>query len=211
MYFFSRTARVRSGKLAEATQWAVELTGRVNRIADLRLQLWTSMLSPGLGTIAWSAFVPDLVTLDTANSKLAADAGFMAETANSQELIADGSFDDMVLQVVHTEGQPVAEPHYAGVVTTAMAAGGLARGVELGIEIARRGTELGGVATSFLVASTGPYGGCAWISATETLEDLERGEQAVNMNPDFVAFLDREAAGVYRPEVSQQVMWRRIS
>jgi hypothetical protein len=210
MYFFSRTARIRTGQMQPAMEWAVDLTGRVNTIADLRLQLWSSMLSPGLGTIAWSTFVTDLVALDTANAKLATDPGFLSATADSGDLIVDGTFDDTVLRLVHTAGEPPSEVHFAGIVTSAMAAGSLARGVEVGVEIARRGHELSGVATSFLVASTGPYGGCAWISATSTFDELEKGEQAVNTNADFLAFLDSDAAGLYRPEVSQQTMWRRI-
>lgn len=210
MYFFSRTARVRNGQAQQAMEWAVELTGRVNAIADIEVQLWSSMLSPGLGTIAWSSFVPDLVALDTANGKLSADASFMSATASSGELIVEGSFDDIVLQLVHTAGEPAADVQVAGIVTSAIAAGGLARGLEVGVEIARRGHELSGVATSFLVATTGPYGGCAWISGASTLEELEQGEQLVNTNPDFLAFLDREAAGLFRPEVSQQTMWRRL-
>jgi hypothetical protein len=210
MYFFSRTARVRNGQMGPATSWATELTGSVNRITELDVQLWTSMLSPGLGTLAWSTFVPDLTALEVANGKLAADHGVMDETVKGADMITDAGFDDVVLQLVHTAGTPTDDPRFAAVVTSAMAAGGFAKGGEVGVEIARRAADLTGVATSFLVATTGPYGGCAWISAAATLDEVDRGQRAVSNDPDFVAYLDEHASGLYRPEVSTQVMWRRL-
>jgi hypothetical protein len=210
MYFFTRTARIRNGQMIPATNWAVELTGRVNTISELRVQLWSSILSPGLGTLAWSTFVPDLMTLETANGKLAADQSFLDDTAQSGDLMVEGSFDDVVLQLVHTAGEPTDDPHYATIVTSAMAAGGIAKGVEVGIEIAGRAAEISGVATSFLVATTGPYGGCAWISGARTFEEIEKGDREVSSNPELIAYLDEHAAGVYRPEVSTQTMWRRL-
>ena len=210
MYFFSRTARVRNGQMVPATNWAVELTGRVNRLTELDVQLWSSMLSPGLGTMAWSTFVPDLVSLDTANSKLAADQGFLDETTKGADMITEGGFDDIVLQLVHRAGTPPDHPQFAAVVSSAMSAGGFAKGGEVGVEIAQRAAELTGLATSFLVATTGTYGGCAWISAASTLDELQRGERQVSTDPDFIAYLDEHANGLFRPEVSTQVMWRRL-
>jgi hypothetical protein len=211
MYFYTRTGRVRPGRMTEATGWAVELTERVNRITDLRVGLWTTMFSPGLGTMAWSTFVPDLMELDKANGKLMADEAFLADVERGGEIFTEAGVDDGVAQLVHTAGEPVAEPRYASIVLSGMTAGSLGKGIEVGIEIAERATKLGGVATSFLVAATGPYAGCAWIAATETLAELDRGEQAVNSNPEFIAYLDEAAAGVYRPEVSTQTIWSRIA
>ncbi len=210
MYFFTRNARVRSGQMEPALGWAVDMTGRVNQITDLGVQLWTSILSPQTGTLAWSAFVGELTTLTTANDKLGADPGFLSESARSADLMVDGSLDDVVMHLVHTAGEPVAEPRFATVVTTAIQAGALARAGEVGVEVAERAAALSGVATSFLVAATGLYGGCAWISGTETFAELERGDRRVTFDPDLIAYLDEHSAGVYRPEVSNQTMWQRI-
>jgi hypothetical protein len=211
MYFYTRTGRVRPGRMTDATAWAMELTERVNRITDLGVGLWTSRFSPGLGTMAWSTFVPDLTELDKANGKLMADEGFLSEVERGGEIFTEAGMDDNVAQLVHTAGEPVSDPRYASIVMSAMSAGSLAKGIEVGCEIANKAAQMSGFATSFLVAATGQYAGCAWISATETLEELDRGQQAVNSNPEFIAYLDEAAAGVYRPEVSTQTIWSRIA
>jgi hypothetical protein len=210
MYFYTRMGQVRGGRMMEATGWAAELTERVNRLTDLGVGLWTTRFSPGLGTMAWSTFVPDLVELDRANGKLMADEAFLAEVERGGEIFTEAGMDDSVAQLVHTAGEPVADPRYASIVTSGMAAGGFAKGVEVGIEVAERATRLSGVATSFLVATTGQYGGCAWIAASEGLDELDRGERAVNSDPEFIAYLDEAAAGVYRPEISTQTIWSRV-
>jgi hypothetical protein len=211
MYFYTRTGRVRPGRMTDATTWAMDLTERVNRITDLGVGLWTTMFSPGLGTMAWSTFVPDLAVLDKANGKLMADEDFLAGVERGGEIFTEAGLDDGVAQLVHRAGTPVSDPRYASIVLSGMAAGGFAKGIEVGIEVAERATKLSGVATSFLVAATGPYAGCAWIAAAETLDALDRGNQAVNSNPEFIAYLDESAAGVYRPEVSTQTIWSRIA
>ncbi|HUF34042.1 MAG TPA: hypothetical protein VMN58_12630 [Acidimicrobiales bacterium] len=211
MYFYTRMGRVRPGRMADATGWAVDLTGRVNQVTGLRVGLWTTMFSPGVGTMAWSTFVPDLMTLDEANGKLMADQAFLAEVERGGEIFTEAGMDDSVAQLVHTAGEPVTDPRYASIVLSGMAAGGFGKGIEVGIEIAERATRLSGISTSFLVAATGPYAGCAWIAASETLDALDSGERAVNSNPDFIAYLDEAAADVYRPEISTQTLWSRIT
>jgi hypothetical protein len=211
MYFFTRTARVRSGQMGPATSWAIDLTGRVNQITDLGLQLWGSILSPQTGTLAWSTFVGDLTTLNSANDKLATDPGFLDQSAQGGDLMAENTLDDITMHLIHTAGEPVSDPHFATIVTTAMLPGGYAKGAEVGVELAERAATLSGVATSFLIAATGPYGGCAWIAATETLEELDRGGRQVSLDADLVAYLDQHTVGVYRPESGIQTMWRRFA
>lgn len=210
MYLFTRTARIRNGQQAPAVAWAMEMTGRVNQMTDLGVQLWTTILSPGLGTLAWSALVPDLTTLNSADDKLAADPSYLSELTKSADLMADDSVDDVVMHLIHTAGDAPADAHFAEIVTSAASAGHLARAGEIGVEVAERAATLSGSAASFFVAATGPYGGCAWISTAETLDALEEGLRKVTLDPGFIAYLDDHTAGVYRPELSIQSMWRRL-
>jgi hypothetical protein len=211
MYFYTRTGRVRPGRMTDAAAWAMELTEKVNRITDLGVGLWTSRFSPALGTLAWSTFVPDLTELDKANGKLMADEGFLSEVERGGEIFTEAGMDDGVAQLVHTAGEPVSDPRFATITVSAITAGNLAKGIEVGCGIADKAAQLSGVAASFLISATGPYASCAWISATETLDVLDRGEQSVNSNPEFIAYLDEVAADVFRPEVSSTTIWSRMA
>lgn len=96
------------------------------------------------------------------------------------------------------------------VVESRFANGAFARGMEVGIEIARRASAIGSP-TAFLLSVTGAYAGCMWLSPAASLRELEAGEQAVRSDADFVAFLDREAASCFLPGVTTQSIWARVA
>ncbi len=210
MYLFTRTARMRPGRVRDATPWALGITEKVRQATDLGVSLWTTMFSGEVGTLVWSCFVEDLTTLEKADSKLAADDVLLGEIERGAELVTDAGSQDQVAQVIHGELDPAGPPLYAAVTQSGIVAGGLQRGIEAGIEIARRATQLGGLRTAFLLATTGPYGGCMWLSGAESMQQLEQAEQAVNGDPGFLAFIDDVAPGCYRPEVSVQAIYHRI-
>jgi hypothetical protein len=74
-------------------------------------------------------------------------------------------------------------------------------------DLAERASELGGVPTSFLVGSTGAYGGVGWITACDTLAELQHSENAVNSDPSFIEFLDEQGA-VFQPGATQVILQR---
>lgn len=211
MYLFTRTGRVRPGNTRESIAWAVGLTEKVKQITGLDVGLWTTMMSPRSGTLVWSTFVDSMTAIEEANAKLMTDDGFVAEADRGATLASPDGVDDGLAQLIHGEIDPSRRPSYAAVVQSALAPGGLAKGIEVGIEIAQRATQLGGAPTSFLVSATGTYGGVAWLTATESLEELERSEQAINADPEFVRYLDDVASGVYLQGVTTQVIYRRLT
>ena len=81
MYLFSRQTRLAGGNGRRGVEWSVEMCGRVNQSTDLTVSLWTRMFSPEFGTIAFTAFVEDLVEIEAAGDKLNADDGYI-EAAN---------------------------------------------------------------------------------------------------------------------------------
>jgi hypothetical protein len=212
MYVFTRTGRLRPGKTREAMAWAVGITEKVNQITSLDIGLWTPVFSPGLGTLVWSTFVESLTDLEDANAKLMVDDGFVAEVdRGAADFTASEGLDDTVAQVLSGEIDPNRNPTYVAVVQSALANGSFAKGIEAGIEIARMATEIGGIPTAFVVSSTGTYGGVAWLSGALTLEELERSEQAVNANPDFVKYVDEVASPRYLPNNTTQVIYQRLA
>lgn len=60
--------------------------------------------------------------------------------------------------------------------------------------------------------TTGPYGAVAWLSGYTDVQALERAQQALNADAEFMEFFDKNVAGVYAddPIASQQTIWRRV-
>jgi len=211
MYLYTRSGRIRPGNTRDAMAWAFGITEKVNQITGLDVSLWTTRFSPASGTMVWSAFVEDLTVLETANAKLTVDDAFVAEADRGAQFSTPDGLDDELAQLVHGEIDPSRKPSYAAVVRSELAPGGFAKGIEVGVEIAQRATQISGVPTAFLVGTTGKYGGVRWITAADTVQELEHAEQAVNADPGFIQYLDQVAAGVYLPGVTTQAIYNRIA
>lgn len=209
MYLFTRQTRLSPDHVRDGMEWAVGLTEKVNQITALNVGLWASMLSPGTGTISWGTTTESLTELEDASAKLMVDDMFV-DMANRGAAFTNGVIEDRTAQFLHNDGDATPNPSYVAVVQSQLANGSFQRGVEAGIEIAQRAKQLGGLSTSFLIGTTGAFGSVAWITAAPTLKELEQAEQAVNMNPDFVKFLDEEASSCYLPGITTQAIWQRI-
>ena len=208
MYLFTRAVRLTPGHIRDGMEWAVSMTEKVNQITALNVGLWTPLMSPGVGTLSFGCAVETLSDLEDAESKLNVDPMYLDAVERGATMI-QGAAEDEVAQFLYNPDQ-TANPTHVAVVRSALANGAFARGVATGIEIAQRATQLGSIPTSFLLSTTGTYAGCGWISSAHSLKELEESEQAVNANPDFIAFLDSEAANCYLPGITTQSIWRRV-
>lgn len=65
------------GNMPESMAWAAEITQKVNQVADVRFDLWTRVLGPAVGTLAWSTVVADVSEIMKAEEKLMADPGYV--------------------------------------------------------------------------------------------------------------------------------------
>ena len=208
MYLFTRQTRLAPAHMRDGIGWAVEITEKVNAIVSLDVGLWTTMLSTGLGTLSWGATVESLGDLEDADAKLQVDP-IIADLQQRGAELTLGGLDDQVAQYITGGTALDFEPNVVGVVQSRVANGRFQDGIAAGIEIAENATRLGGLPTSFLLSSTGEYGGCAWITAAPSLRDLERGEQTVNGDASFVALVDDKST-CYVEGVTTQSIWRRI-
>ncbi|HVM08336.1 MAG TPA: hypothetical protein VM345_07740 [Acidimicrobiales bacterium] len=208
MYLFNRTARLGFGHARDGIEWAVTVTEKVNQITSLDAGLWVPVMSPGVNAVSWGCTLETLADMEAADAKLQADSIFNDLLEQGATKLT-GTVDDEVAQFVE---RPAATPDatHVAVVRAQLSNGALQRGIAAGVEIAHRATAIGGLPTSFLVAVTGQYGGCGWITAGSSLKQLEEAEQAINTNADFVAFLDGEAASCYQPGVTTQSIWKRV-
>ena len=219
MYLFTRRARARSGGITNAMAWATGITEKARQVSGLDVSLFAGVYGPQVGTLVWSATVPDLVALEAAMDKMAADTAFADEASKGQQFAPDGP-DDRLLQFIVPDAETLAaaasqdqaRPEYATVVSTVCAAGKLVRGIELGIEIAQRATATLGTPTAFLADTTGPYGGVNWITLHADAQALEGANAALAADLEFQQFVDAGVAGVYidDPSATTQLVYRRI-
>ena len=211
MYLFSRQARLAAGQIRDGIGWAVGQCERAARISGLPVSLYSHVFSPQLGSLSWTAFVPDLATLETANEKLMLEEEYLAAVDQGAQYI-ESSVDDMLFRVIHGEPDPERDVQYVSAVTAVCASGKLARGIELGARIAQRAEEISGVPTMFLSNATGPYGGVAWLTGFESVRALEAGEDALMADPSWLELIDREASGAYaeEPTLTMQTVHRRM-
>jgi hypothetical protein len=208
MYLFTRRTRLAPTHQLDGVEWAAAIVEKVNQVTALELGVWTPQMSPGVGTLSYGCTAETLTDLENAEAKLLADSIYLDLAAKGAEM-TNGQLDDMVAQYVVGGGDPGFEPSYVAVVQSQLANGRLQRGIAAGIAIAQKATEIGGLPTAFLAGATGSYGGIAWLTPAPTLADLERTEQAVNGNPEFLGLVD-ESSECYLEGVTTQEIWRRI-
>ena len=207
MYLFSRTRRVRPGRAPGAMEWVVRATEQARQITGQRIDAWTAVMSPEVGTVTWVVYTEHLVDIETAGDKLALDAAFNQSVEESDDLF-DGPVTDGLATIVHGTpdlGQPGS---YSAAVVATAANGRLRDAITSGIEIATAATRIGGQETVFACANTGVYGQVMWISTSADIQSLEASEAAVNADADFLAQVDA-VASAYLPNVTQSI-YRRI-
>lgn len=192
--------------------WAVAITEKANQITGLNVALYSQMYGPAVGTVTWTAFVPDLVGLEVAGDKLLADNAYVAMGDEGTAMLTDGP-DDALFQIVTGEPDPDRAVEYVTTVEAVCANGRLSRGLELGAEIAQRVEQITGTPTMFLTGTTGPYGSVVWATAFSDARDMERAQQALTADAGWLRFIDKETADVYaaEPMMTTQSIWRHVT
>jgi hypothetical protein len=208
-YVFSRSLRV-SGNMVDSMAWAAKITEKVNQIAEVKVNLWSPVMSPQINTLTWVAVVDDLSALTATDEKLMADGGYLELIAEGNTFNAGGGVDDALMQLVHADPDTPAEPAFATLVTAILAPGAFVDGVTLGVEIAQRAKAITGQPTSFALSSTGVYGQVNWFSMHESIEQVQAADQAINSDADFAKLLDEKASKAYLAGQSTQSISRRV-
>ena len=211
MYLFSRSARLGPGNLQDQMAWCLNITEKVNQISELEISLWSTVFSPGLGTLVWTAAVEELAELEATDAKLMADSGYLSLVDEGSKFSSGEAINDGLVQIVYSNDAlaPISA-QYAAVVRSQLIPGAMARGVEVGVAIAQRTEALSGGPTIFGLDSTGAYGGVMWASTYGSIEELQTAEAAVNSDPSFVAFIDSDASTCFNAAVTTQTIYRRV-
>jgi hypothetical protein len=210
MYLFSRTVRLGAGNPEKQLAWALKITEKVNQISETPVDLWSSVFSPNAQTLVWTTTVDDLLTLETIESKLISDSGYVSLVEEGAAHGSGDPVDDGLLQFVFADPATAeVDATYATTVQATLAPGGSARGMELGVETAQRVGKISGCPTSFCASLTGAYGAVEWISVYSSIEQLQRGQEAIGVDAEFAQMVDKELSKVYLPGAIQ-LAWRKI-
>jgi len=209
MYLFTRSGRFRPGATREAVTFVGEVTEKARQETGMDIHAWMATMSPEFGTVVWATFAEDLEHLEQANDKLAMSESFIDLTDRGAGLFA-GPLSDALSQVVAGEVDPTTPPPNYVTMARADAANGQLRGAFAGgVEIAEAGARITGVPVLFLVAATGPYGGCAWSSGFADIGALEQAEAALMTDDGWLEVIDR--VGPCYAEGASQAIYRLAS
>ena len=210
-YLFTRRSRLAPGNLLDSMAWAVKVTEKVNAISEVPVSLWSTVFSPGLGTLSWTTLVQDLNQLEALEAKLMADSGYLSLVEDGARYTSDEGIDDSVVNLVHSDPDAASgDRQYATVVQTVLAPGSSARGIELGVEIAQRAKKITGRPTSFGVSVTGVYGQVGWIALYDSVDQVQAASEALAADASFGQMLDKEVPTAYLPGVATQWVSRRV-
>jgi hypothetical protein len=207
MYLFVRTRRINPGRVTGAMEWVVRATEQARQITGQTIDAWSAVMSPEVGTVAWTLFAEHLADIEMAGDKLAADAAFMRSVEESDDLFV-GTMEDGLASLLTPLPDEPTTANYVAVVQGTAANGRLRDAITSGIEIAEAATRIGGQPTAFAVAASGAYGGVMWFTGSPDIETLESSEAAVNADDGFLTMVDG-AATAYAQGVSQTI-YRRI-
>ncbi len=206
MYLYSTAVRPGPANPVKVMEWAVTMTQKLNQISSVPSSLWTSVMSPNLGSLAWTSVVSDLSVIEDTEAKLAADPGYMALVDQAIGLMSSDPADQMLMQLVHGDRDAAGiDAHYASTVRATLAPGSMTAGIELGVDLAQRSKKITGRPTSFAVGVTGEYGAVMWVSLAETIQQLQAANEALSADTEFSKAVDKEASKAYLPGATQTI------
>ena len=210
-YLFSRSARLAPGNIPAAMAWAVQMTEKVNAIAETRVSLWSTVMSPELGQLSWTTVVDDLAVLTATDEKLMADSGYHDLAAQGAEFDSGNGIQDGLVRYVHADRDGIATAQYATLVRAVLAPGSSVKGIELGVRLAQQAKAITGRPTSFGASQTGVYGEVGWIALYDSIDQVQAAGEALSADASFSKLLDERASKAYLAGRSTQTISRKIA
>jgi hypothetical protein len=212
MYIFTRSARLAPGNLRDSMAWAFSVTEKVNQISEAQFHLWSTVNSPGVGTVSWAATIEDLEVLEATDAKLMADDSYHSLVEQgAKHLSADALNDSLMRLIVADADASATATNFVSVNQTMLAPGNSVRGIEVGVEIAQRAKKSVGRPVSFGASTTGEYGAVAWIGYYESVQQLQTAQEALAADIDFAKYLDKEASQVFLSDRSSVTWYRKVN
>ena len=208
MYLFTRAGQFRPGPVREAMAFVGAITEKVRHDGGVEVHAWQASLSPELGTVVWGLFVESLEELEALDDKLAVSDSYLELVESAAALWAGPLQDSLADGGPRTVDPSAPLPGYVSVARARAANGHVREAMANGVEIATLASEISGVPTMFLADSTGPYGGCRWITGMPDIGTLERSEASLMADDRWLALIDRVGPS-YENDATQSI-YRRI-
>lgn len=210
-YLFNRTGRIAPGTLLDAMSWAVQITERVNATVDTPFSLWSSTLSPRVGTLSWSTVVANLADLTAIDEKMMSDGGYLELLEKGAKYVGPDGMDDAVVSIIHAHPYERDTLAYASITTATLAPGQGVAGVQLGVEVADKIHAMTGCATMFGASLTGAYGEVGWIALCDSIEDVQHLGESASADAEWLEMLDNRASKAYTPGSGVRTLSRKIA
>lgn len=203
MYLFARSRTISPAHAREAVGMAVEAGSRVTEMTGLTVSVWTTMFSPEVGTVLWSARAESLGQLEAAADKWSSDGPFMDWIERSDHLFS-GATTDALTEVIHgvLPPQPAA---YITIVQASWAPGKAADAMAVGVEVTDTFNRLTGAGIVFGRAVTGPFAGVGWVSSFPDLAAMEAAQAATGGDEAWLGLMER-ASTCYQPGATTTIL-----
>jgi hypothetical protein len=212
MYQFSRAVRLVPGDVREQLAWAYRITEKVNQISEVPVLLWSSAMSPRVGTLAWSASVSHLGIIESVDDKLSADESYLSLYAEGARHVSSDGLTDHLVRTVHMSGE-IDPTHLQYVTSTTMLAkaGNTAAAFEFAVEIAKMCTDITGCACTVGTVMTGPQTTLQLASYFGSIDEMERADDAIRSSQAFMERVDRQGSRVITDGSAETVIVRKLA
>lgn len=207
MFIFGRSRTAAPAHARAAMAMAIEAAERAKQVAGLQMYPWTTMFSPGVGTLVWSARAESLEELETAADKWAGDGPTMDWVEQNDHLF-EGPTNDALTEVIH--GTPGGEPGpYVAIVQAQWAQGKWSAAMAVGAEIVDAFSRITGHNPLFGRSVTGAFAGVSWITSFPDIGASAAADTAVATDAGWSELMDR-ATVCYLPGATS-VLLRRLA
>jgi len=200
------------GPPEEVVPWALEITEAVNARTHLNASLWQGVFGGPVGTLAWSALVDNLTSLEAATDSLSGDANYLSLAAKARDWTATPP-EDFLLRMVHSAGGDYVRPDvgaYAEGTVAVPAEGKLAKAGAFGVEIADIHSKLTHSSVLFCTSEYGAFGEMRWLALYDSAAAVDAAAEAIAKDDDYAARLDA-AGGLFVEGLARRTLARRIA
>ena len=208
MYLLARQANLRG---LDSEKWAIEIGAAAAAGLGNDVGVWSTVLSPGVGTITWTSRWEDLSAIEKGFAELSGNAKYLELAAKGAQFV-NGPLDDALYEVVYPGTGADLDARYSSTVSAVCAPGNFARGMMGGVEIAQKAEKATGVSTEFLAGQTGAYGNVIWLAGYKTMAEFEKAQHDLAADTSFIEFIDA-TTGAYQPDpsVTQITVYMRLN
>jgi hypothetical protein len=190
MYVFNRSRHVNSASVRGGVAAAVEVAGMATTITGLDVSAWMTFASREVGLVSWSAIFGGLDELAAATQKLSESSEY-GDWVDAHDTLFEGPTEDSLIRLVHGAPDPDRTVNFVTATSAVCVNGKLGAAMAAGVELAELASKIASPPTILGVSRTGLFGGLVWLSAGETLAELEQADAALWSDPSWAQLVDQ--------------------